>query len=111
MGPLSEPEFQTRIAGSEQVKHYAQSIDRESARELLAARMGGDAAGRGGDQAQVGRDMKAAPVPGELVAGIGSAAVTIGAMLNSPMGRMIAGQVTRSLLGALVGPPRRRRRY
>ena len=109
MGPLTDAEQSQRLAGSEQVKHYAQAIDRESARELLAARMGGDAAGRGGDVAQVAKDERAAPAPGEIAAGVGGAVATIGAMLNSPLGRTIAGQVTRSLLGALVGPPRRRR--
>jgi DNA helicase HerA-like ATPase len=39
MGPLTGPELAQRLAASAQFKEYAQPIDRESARELLAQRM------------------------------------------------------------------------
>jgi hypothetical protein len=51
-----------------------------------------------------------APTPAVAV---GGALAALGAALNSPLGRMIIGraatQVTRGLMGALVGPPPRRR--
>ena len=39
MGPLTEAEMSGQLAASKQVQEYAEAIDRESARELLAARM------------------------------------------------------------------------
>ena len=44
MGPLTDAEIEQQLAASAQVREYAQPVDRESARELLAARMddGGD---------------------------------------------------------------------
>jgi hypothetical protein len=45
---------------------------------------------------------------------VGGVLAAIGAALNSPLGRMIAGrattQVTRGIMGALLGAPTRRRR-
>ncbi len=39
MGPLTDTEFVQFISSSQQVKEYAQEIDRDSAREMLASRM------------------------------------------------------------------------
>ena len=95
-----------RLAASAQVKEYAHSVDRESARELLAARMSGDAAGHGGDVKQIQRDEAATP--------LGGMTGEIAAMLNSPIVKTMAGrattQVMRGLMGALLGSPSRRRR-
>jgi uncharacterized protein len=106
MGPLTDVEMSQRLGASAQVKEYAQPVDRESARELLAARMSGDAAGHGGDAKQIDRDEAATPAGG--VTG------EIAAMLNSPILKTIAGrattQVVRGLMGALLGSPSRRRR-
>ena len=79
------------------------------ARELLAARMSGDAAGHGGDTKQIDADESTArPAPTTSVGG------ELAAMLNSPLVKSIAGrattQVMRGLMGALLGPPPRRRR-
>src|SRR6185295_8933871 len=41
MGPLTAAEMSQRLAASEQVREYAQAVDRESAQEMLAARMVG----------------------------------------------------------------------
>jgi len=99
MGPLTDSELAQRLAASKQVQEYAQAIDRESAREMLAARM----AGRADDAA----DEKPAP----RRAGP-SAPSAFEEVLRSPLTRSIATTVTRGLLGALLGPPpRRRRRY
>jgi len=114
MGPLTDAEMQQAVGGSAQVKHYANSVDRESARELLAARMSGDAAGAGGVPRAVAADEAAAPA---TVAAAGAATIgALAAALNSPIVKTIAGrattQVMRGLMGALLGPPpRRSRRY
>ncbi|MFN8587039.1 MAG: helicase HerA-like domain-containing protein [Candidatus Eisenbacteria bacterium] len=113
MGTLTDAELGAALAASEQVAEYAQAVDRESARERLAARMAPAAAAPAAAAAPPDAD---APDPGakaaETVAG---AAAAVGAALNSPLGRQVArtvvSTVTRGLLGALLGsPPRRRRR-
>ncbi len=96
MGPLTDGEMAQRIGASEQVKHYAEAIDRNSAREMLAARAGAETAAE-------------APAAGAAPAPRSSkeqdAAPNIGDMLNSPLARTIAGTLTRGLMGALL--PRR----
>ncbi len=111
MGPLTEDELCVRLAASAQVKEYATPVDRESAREMLAAHM--TASAGAGEPARGG----ALEGPGASTAGkIAGAAVVLAGVLNSPIVKTIAGrattQVMRGLMGALVGtPPRRRRRY
>jgi DNA helicase HerA-like ATPase len=101
MGPLTESEMSQRLAASDQVREYAQAVDRESARELLASRM--VAAPTAG-----GREAEPMPAAARRGAPIG----TFEEILRSPVARTVAGAVTRGLLGALLGaPPRRRRRY
>ena len=114
MGPLTDAELKQRLAASLQVREYAAAVDRESARELLAARMSGDAAGRAGDRTAALDDERAAPDTAARPA----AGRSIGDFLNSPVVKTVAGraatQVMRGLMGALLGaPPRRRtrRRY
>ena len=101
MGPLADAELAQRLSSSQQVKEYAQAVDRESARELLARRM----EGAGGDDeppaAEAARPRRAAREEQGAFEQI----------LKSPMARSVATTVTRGLLGALLGtPPRRRRR-
>jgi DNA helicase HerA-like ATPase len=102
MGPLTDAELQQRLGASQQVRHYATAVDRESARELLAARAADAPDGAEEVEAPRGRGSKAE-------------AGTLGDILNSPVARTIAGTITRGLMGALLGPPRRRttrrRRY
>src|SRR6185295_2195852 len=103
MGPLTELEFEQRLAASAQVKEYAQAVDRESARERLAQSMGSTESGPGPAAAEAARPSRpmAREAPG-----------TFEQILRSPMARSVATTVTRGLLGALLGsPPRRRRRY
>jgi len=102
MGPLTEAEMAQRLGASRQVKEYAEAVDRESARELLAQRLSAAA----GD----------APAPAEATAparrGAKPPPSTFEQILRSPMARSVATTVTRGLLGALLGPaPGRRRRY
>jgi hypothetical protein len=99
MGPLSETELSQRLTASKQVQEYSQAIDRESAHEMLAARMAGRT-----EAAPVEK-----PAPRRTSA---EPASTFEQVLKSPLARSIATTVTRGLLGALLGPPpRRRRRY
>jgi hypothetical protein len=101
MGMLTEDEMRGQLAASPRVRKYAQAVDRESARELLAARM--SAAGEGetaaAQAASHGRRASAAKEPPNAFEQI----------LKSPMTRTVVTQVTRGLLGALLGTPRRRR--
>ena len=102
MAPLDPAEFQARVAASEQVREYAQAIDRESAREMLASRMTAPAESAPAPaEARPARVPRAAKEPPSALEQI----------FNSPTTRTIAGQITRGLMGALLGsPPRRRRR-
>ncbi|MEQ1833192.1 MAG: helicase HerA-like domain-containing protein, partial [Candidatus Eisenbacteria bacterium] len=108
MGPLADAELQAALGRSAQVKEYATAVDPESARELLLARMAATAPAAEAPAPQGGTtDM---PTPAVAV---GGALAALGAALNSPLGRMIAGRVTtqvaRGIMGALMGPPPRRR--
>ena len=115
MGLLTPPERAALLAGSAQVREYAQAVDRESARELLAARMGGDAAGGGGVPREMAADAAAAPEgaapsrPGMLE----GAAIALGALFGSKLVRDVARTATREVvrggMGTFLGPPPRRR--
>jgi DNA helicase HerA-like ATPase len=106
MAPLTDEEMRERLARSEQVKHYATAVDPDSARERLLARMAPEAPV---PAPMVGTTSTPSP---ELV--VGGALAALGAAINSPLGRMIAGRVTtqvaRGIMGALLGSPTRRRR-
>jgi len=98
MGPLSDSEWQQRLVASALNRKYAQSVNRESAEEKLAAAAhatAGDAA-----QAPVAPARGRASQPGN----------TLEEILKSPVARTVAGALTRGLMGALLGPPPRRRR-
>jgi hypothetical protein len=104
MGPLSDAEMAQRLAASAQVKQYAQAVDRESAREMLSARAVGAAPATAGSA----RAPAPAPVPAPSR---GAAKPEPGAfekILKSPTVRTVAGQLTRGILGALLGKGRRR---
>jgi DNA helicase HerA-like ATPase len=105
MGPLTDAELAQRLGASAQVKEYAQAVDRESAREMLASRMAESAPVPAGSAAG-----GTAPAPAPRARGAREEPNTLEQMLNSPLTRSIATTVTRGLLGALLGPPPRRRR-
>jgi DNA helicase HerA-like ATPase len=118
MGMLTEPEMRQALAASAQVREYAEDLDRESARELLAARMSPDAAGAGGSSPEPGGAAEAgaggAAEAAGRAGGLAAAAAALAGVLKSPLVKTIAGrattQVTRGLMGALLGTPARRRR-
>jgi len=101
MGPLTEAELRQRLASSPLVRKYREAVNPESAEEKLAraAREAGDAMAEAGDQPAARRAKQEPPSLIEQV-------------LKSPVTRTVAGQITRGLMGALLGAaPRRRRRY
>jgi DNA helicase HerA-like ATPase len=102
MSPMADEERARRLSSSQQVKEYAQAVDRESARELLAKRLETSTAAAENVE-------EAAPAPRARARQEKS---TIEKIAASPLTRTVAGVVTRGLMGALLGkPPRRRRSY
>src|SRR5512136_54123 len=103
MSPLTDAEFAGKLDGSAQIRKYAQAIDRDSAREMLARRMApepeaGQAPPAGGREQQAPRRTGKEPPS------------TIETILKSSVTRTVAREVTRGLLGALLGTSSRRRR-
>jgi hypothetical protein len=107
MAPL--PDFDQAVARSMQVKKYAEAIDRDSAREKLAARVvpvaaAEEAPGQSSQSQPSYTPPPAAPAPRRAKEQPGAFAQ----ILKSPVARTVAGAITRGLMGALVGAPRRR---
>jgi DNA helicase HerA-like ATPase len=124
MGPLTADELQARIGASEQVRKYAQEIDRESAREMLEdraaqAREAEDEAetaprrtGRAPDDERAPRtatrktsrpaDDDPEPRRGRKERG------TVEQILRSPVAKSAVNTLVRGLVGALLGGRRRR---
>jgi hypothetical protein len=102
MGPLTDAEMAQRLGASTQIRKYAQDVDRESARERLAAR------------ATATGPVAPAPAPSPAPpreparGGAKPAPSAFEQILKSPVTRTVAGQLTRGILGALLGPARRR---
>jgi DNA helicase HerA-like ATPase len=97
MGPLTDAEFAQFLSSSAQVKEYAQSVDRNSAREMLASRL----VQTPPEQQLRGQEaLRAGKTPPS----------TMDQILKSPATKAVAVAVARGLFGALVGPPPRRRR-
>jgi hypothetical protein len=108
MSPLPDADLAQRVSSSPQVREYAQPIDRESARERLAARVAPDAVAA--EPRAPWQQAPAAP-PTSAPAGRRSAKEppsTFEQVLKSPVARTVAGAVTRGIMGALFGAPRRR---
>jgi hypothetical protein len=110
MGALSDAELAPRIA-TPQVKRYAQAVDRESAREMLAARHAESAEQAAADPTPSSRGRKGAatePAGGALGQILGS---SVGKSVIRTAAVAITGTLVRGILGQLVGrKPRTRRR-
>jgi hypothetical protein len=113
MGPLTPEEFKAQLIASDQVKEYATPVDRDSAREMLAARMAGAepaAPAAPGESAPEAAKDEAGRKAAEV---IGGAAALAGALFGSRLVRDVARTATREVargaLGALLGAPPRRR--
>jgi hypothetical protein len=96
MGPLTDAELAQRVGSSVQVKKYAQAIDRESAEEKLAA------------ASSVAAPVAAKEEP-STVEKVLSSSVTKSVVRTVAVA--VAGSLARGVMGALLGSPRRRRRY
>jgi DNA helicase HerA-like ATPase len=95
MGPLTDAELTKYVSSSAQVKEYAQPVDRNSAREMLASRI----VQAPQEEAAASRPaLRGRPPPS-----------TMEEILKSPVTKAVATTVVRGLFGALVGPPPRRR--
>jgi hypothetical protein len=105
MSPIGD--LDQRIATSRQVRKYATDVDRESAREMLAARIAPAAAQVDVDERDSVTPPKAARTsrartPKEPPG-------TFEQIMKSPVARTVAGTITRGIMGALLGTPRRRK--
>ena len=107
MSPLADGEFASMLASSEQIRRYAQAVDRDSAREMLARRMA-PAAEAAPREAPAGGawDVRVPPAPRRTGKEPPS---TMEQILKSSVTRTVAREVTRGLLGALLGTSSRRR--
>jgi DNA helicase HerA-like ATPase len=104
MSPLAESDLAQRNASSAQVREYAKPIDRDSARERLAARVTPQAA-----TPQKQEDWKPAEAPApEARRSAKPPPTAFESIMKSPVARTVAGAVTRGIMGALLGSPRRR---
>ncbi|MFN2400358.1 MAG: helicase HerA-like domain-containing protein [Gemmatimonadaceae bacterium] len=106
MGPLTDAELSQRLA-TPQVRKYAVAVDRESARENLAARVGvvAQAAGDSQSPERAPSRPSGGARPGK------EPPSTFDKIMKSPVTRTVAGAITRGIMGAILGTPRRRRRY
>jgi DNA helicase HerA-like ATPase len=96
MAPLTPDELQADIRQSDLLAEYGQAFDRESAREILAARM-----------ARIQPpDVAAEPMPRPGRAGKSMAEVA-GAVVTSSVGRTVVREVVRGLFGLLGAKPPR----
>ena len=97
MAPLTELELRGCLA-TPLVQKYAAALNRDSAAEKLARKDAPAPPGPAG-ASESRRESRA------------EEGTSIADMLNSPLARTVAGAITRGLMGALLGPTRRRRRY
>jgi len=106
MAPLTPEELQADIRQSDLIAEYGQAVDRESAREMLAERMGKTEA------PSVTEEAAPRPKQGRSVgksAAAAAGAAVVGA-LSTSIGRSVGREIVRGLLGMLgVKPPRTRR--
>ena len=106
MGPLTEAEVAPRLT-TPQAKKYAVAVDRESAREALEKKyaVNAEAEAAAAEAADAAKAAKAAPSRSAR-----EEEGALGAFLRSPVARTIAvtvaGTITRSLLGTLMGKRR-----
>jgi DNA double-strand break repair helicase HerA and related ATPase len=99
MAPLTPAELRDDIRQSDLLAEYGKEVDRESAKEMLAARMAQTipAGGRGGESPAAGEKK-----PEKTVA------ERAGDVISSPTGRVVVREVMRGLFGLLGVKPARR---
>jgi hypothetical protein len=116
MAPLTDAEFGAAIAASTLAARLAQAVDRESARELLAARMGHPAAAVPGGGMSPGAPSPTGP-PAQSRAGkpVPNTGAQVAMAAGAVLGGLLKFATSRSgqtlIRGVLGTPPRTRRRY
>jgi hypothetical protein len=101
MGPLTDLELRGCLA-TPLVQKYAAAVNRDSAAEKLERQKTPAASGSADAPESRGSARRESPADdGPSIADV----------LNSPLARSLANTITRGLMGALLGPTRRRRRY
>jgi DNA helicase HerA-like ATPase len=114
MGPLTPDELQADIRQSDYLAEYGKAVDRESAREILAARMAKTAAPAAGPAGAVPASVPAGTAGsepsrsgrvGKTIAQVAGGAL-VGA-LTSSIGRTVGREVVRGLFGLLGAKPPR----
>ena len=104
MGPIPPQALDEQVKRSSLIAEYAMPVDRESAREQLEARAGGDAESAAAAPSTAGRRARADAEPRTVAEQIGKA-------LGSPAARTISRELVRGLFGVLgirAGTRRRR---
>jgi hypothetical protein len=100
MGPLTPEELDADVKQSDFIREYGTPVDRESARELLAARLAKSAPAAGAPAAPA----PAGRVPMSTGAKIGTAVV---AALGTTVARTVGRELVRGIFGMLGGSPGR----
>lgn len=110
MGPLTDGEMAQRLS-TPQVKKYAQTIDRESAREMLAARHADAEAAAPVETSSKKRGATGAATPAEQPGVLGQIfGSAVGKSVLRTAAVAVTGTLVRGVLGALVGKQTRGRR-
>jgi hypothetical protein len=108
MAPLTPEELQADIRQSDLLAEYGQPADRESAREMLAARMAATRPPEPAPREEPPRQRRKGRGVGTTVAKAAGAAV-VGA-LTTKIGRTVGREIVRGIFGMLgMKPPRTRR--
>lgn len=97
IGPIPPETRQQIVRSSSLHGRYEQVLDRESAYEKLQARTAAAVAAEGNVESPKGRRSKPEPTAFDRVL----------KAANSPLGRQISREVTRGIMGALLGTKRR----
>jgi DNA helicase HerA-like ATPase len=105
MGPLTPEELAADIQQSDLLKEYGQAVDRESAREMLAARLARPA-GPAPEDRPGPRGQAPAPTPAggrtKMSTGAKLGAAVLGA-LGTTIARSVGRELVRGVLGGLLG--------
>ncbi|MEO8031309.1 MAG: helicase HerA-like domain-containing protein [Gemmatimonadota bacterium] len=104
MGPLTADELKTDIQQSDLLREYGTAVDRESARELLAARLAKSAPAAGAPMTPAGSPAAGGRTPMSTGAKIGTAVV---AALGTTVARTVGRELVRGIFGMLGGSPSR----
>jgi hypothetical protein len=105
MAPLTPEELQADVQQSDYLAEYGQTVDRESAREMLAARMGKTTAAVPGPPSAAPAPPAPAGRSGKTIAQVAGGAL-VGA-LTSTIGRTVGREIVRGVFGLLGAKPSR----